>query len=139
MIPVFFVVLILKLYYNIKGDFMKTIRGAITIKNNSESEIRANTLILLEEILNSNQITASDVESVIFTATKDITKAYPAKFAREIGFENATLMCTQEMNVEGSLPFCIRVLMFVNNVDLSSPTHVYLKGAEKLRPDLKKL
>jgi monofunctional chorismate mutase len=118
---------------------MKTIRGAITIKNNSESEIRANTITLLDEILSVNHIAASDVESVIFTATKDITRAYPAKFAREIGFENATLMCMQEMNVEGSLPLCIRVLMFVNQLEMSSPTHVYLKGAEKLRPDLKKL
>ncbi|MBV1757232.1 MAG: chorismate mutase [Dethiosulfatibacter sp.] len=118
---------------------MKTIRGAITIKNNSETEIRTNTIILLEEILSVNNITASEVESIIFTATKDITRAYPAKFAREIGFENATLMCMQEMNVEGSLPLCIRVLMFINQSELTNPTHVYLKGAEKLRPDLKKL
>ncbi len=118
---------------------MKTIRGAITIKNNSETEIRTNTITLLDEILSVNNITASEVESIIFTATKDITRAYPAKFAREIGFENATLMCMQEMSVEGSLPLCIRVLMFINHPELTNPTHVYLKGAEKLRPDLKKL
>lgn len=117
---------------------MKTIRGAITIKNNSETEIRTNTIALLDEILSVNHISASDVESLIFTSTKDITRAYPAKFAREIGFENSTLMCVQEMYVEGSLPLCIRVLMFVNHSDLTSPIHVYLKGAEKLRPDLKK-
>lgn len=115
---------------------MKTIRGAITLDFNSAEDIRKNTIILLTEILNRNLINFEDVESIIFTSTKDITKAYPAKYAREMGFINSTLMCVQEMDVENSLTMCIRTLVFVNKEINNSPIHVYLKEAIKLRPDL---
>jgi chorismate mutase len=49
-------------------------------------------------------------------------------------------MCGHEMNVPGSLPRCIRVLLNWNTE--KSPReiqHVYIKEAVKLRPDLSKL
>jgi len=46
-------------------------------------------------------------------------------------------MCTHEMNVPGSLPLCIRVLMHVNTtVPQKDIQHVYLNDAVTLRPDL---
>ncbi len=115
---------------------MQTIRGAITIAANIKEHIRENTLMMLSEMLKSNDLCVNDVESIIFTATKDIDQAYPAKYAREIGFTNATLMCMQEMHVEGSLTLCIRALMFLRKPLDSPVNHVYLKGATALRPDL---
>jgi monofunctional chorismate mutase len=120
----------------LKVIFMKTIRGAITIEYNTEENIRINSMDLLKEIMDKNMLKHEDVESIIFTSTKDITKAYPAKFAREAGFTNSTLMCMQEMDVENSLQMCIRVLMFVNKHEFKYANHVYLKGAAVLRPDL---
>lgn len=46
-------------------------------------------------------------------------------------------MCTNEMEVPGSLRMCIRVLMHVNtDIPNDKIKHVYLKGAKVLRPDL---
>ncbi len=116
---------------------MRTIRGAITLSDNTELDIRTHTHLVLKEILNQNDLVADDIESLVFTATKDITKAYPAKYARELGFHKATLMCLQEMFVEDSLPMCLRVLVFIKPGRLTTDAvHVYLKGAAKLRPDL---
>ncbi len=115
------------------------IRGAITIEENTIEEIRINTIDMLEQILKENNITIDDCASLIFTATKDITKAYPAKFAREIGFINCSLMCIQEMYVENSLEMCIRVMVTINKEENDfKPKNIYLKEAERLRLDLKK-
>jgi chorismate mutase len=47
------------------------------------------------------------------------------------------MLCGHEMNVPGSLTGCIRVLMLVNTDKKSNElSHIYLRGAEKLRPDL---
>lgn len=113
------------------------IRGAVTIEENTAEEIRINTIDMLEQILKENNISVNDCVSLIFTATKDITKAYPAKFAREIGFVNCSLMCVQEMYVEDSLELCIRVMVTVNKEENDfKPKNIYLKEAKKLRPDL---
>jgi len=122
------------------GDKMRQycIRGAITIEENTIEEIRINTIDMLEQILKENNITIDDCASLIFTATNDITKAYPAKFAREIGFINCSLMCVQEMYVENSLELCIRVMVTINKEENDfKPKNIYLKESERLRPDLK--
>ncbi len=114
-----------------------SIRGAITIEENTIENIRTNTLYMLNQILSENNISVDDCISIIFTATKDITKVYPAKFARELGFANCSLMCVQEMYVENSLQMCIRVMLTINSEkDDFKAKHVYLKEAQKLRPDL---
>ena len=44
---------------------------------------------------------------------------------------------TQEVDVEGSLPMCIRVLLLVDiDVSQRDVVHIYLGEAKKLRPDL---
>jgi len=92
---------------------------------------------MLKQILKENGISVDDCVNLIFTATKDITRAYPAKFAREIGFVNCSLMCVQEMYVENSLEMCIRVMMTINKEENDfKVNHVYLKEAQRLRPDL---
>jgi len=93
---------------------------------------------MLSEIINRNKISQKDIVSVLFTATKDITKAYPAEAARELGITSAGLCCYQEMYVENSLPKCIRVLINVESeLQQSEMKHVYLRGAVNLRPDIK--
>ena len=117
--------------------YNRAIRGAITVDNNSENLIISTTKQLLEEMIEQNNIITQDIISIIFTATEDLDKAYPAVAARQIGIVNAGLLCMQEMKVDGSLKMCIRILLNVNtSKDQNVIKHVYLKGATKLRPDL---
>jgi chorismate mutase len=54
-----------------------------------------------------------------------------------MGWTTAPLLCLQEMEVANSLPRCIRVLLLWNTDRLATQVrHVYLRGAQSLRPDL---
>lgn len=117
---------------------MRGIRGATTIVENTKAEIEKATIELVNLMLEKNDMTADEVDAVIFTATKDVTAAYPAVYIRKIeGFDTVPLTCMQEMEVEGSLRLCIRVL-FLTSLDKpkSEIHHIYLKGAAGLRRDL---
>jgi chorismate mutase len=115
---------------------MISIRGAITVEEDSKTEIAESTKELLLAIIEKNQLAVEDFVSIYFTATKDLTKAYPAVSAREIGLVDCSLLCVQEMYVEGSLDKCIRVLIHVNSKSCQKDAkHVYLKRAKVLRPD----
>lgn len=117
---------------------MTTIRGAITIENNVAEEIIAATESLLQTIFDKNEIEIDNIVFIVFTATKDIDKAYPAVAARKMGVVDASLMCLQEMCVEGSLPMCIRVMVAINGGKPQKDVcHCYMKNAGVLRPDLK--
>ncbi len=113
------------------------VRGATTVAANDADQILAATRMLLERIVAVNSIRIDDIASVIFTATSDLDAVYPARAAREMGWQHTPLLCMQEMAVVGSLVRCIRVLLHWNT-DLASEQiqHVYLGEARKLRPDL---
>ena len=117
---------------------LRGIRGATTVKFNSEEDIRDAVIELINEILNKNSVNISDIACVDFTMTNDLDCVYPAKFAREInGFENVPLMCYQELNIKKSLEKCIRVRFLINTEKSQNEImHVYLKNAKNLRPDL---
>lgn len=113
------------------------IRGAITVDRNSENDIIKNTKELILKIEEANNIERKKVISIIFSATKDLNAAYPAKAARELGYIHSGLMCFNEMEVKDSLDKCIRVMMlYSGDTCQSNVRHVYLKNAKKLRPDL---
>ena len=117
---------------------MRGIRGAITIKNDTESEIVAAVRWMVTEMIRHNGVKPEDVGAVIFSATEDITAAFPAAGARQIpGFDSVPLFDTRQMAVEESLPLCIRALVLA---DTDKPQkairHVYLGEAALLRQDL---
>jgi chorismate mutase len=113
------------------------IRGATTVESNSASEILAATRELLDSILQANDVAPEDIASVVFTATRDLTAAFPAQAARDLGWQQVPLLDAQEIPVPGSLARCVRVLVHWNT-DRSQEQirHVYLRGATLLRPDL---
>lgn len=114
-----------------------SIRGAITVPSNSKNEIIEATKELLRKIEIENNLEKYKVINITFTATKDLTKVYPAVAARQLGYLNTALMCLQEMFVENSLKKCIRVnILYETEVDQSKAVHIYLRDAKKLRPDL---
>ncbi|MCP4509913.1 MAG: chorismate mutase, partial [Fuerstiella sp.] len=63
---------------------------------------------------------------------------FPAEAARHIGMKTVPLLCALEIPVEGSMQKCIRILLHVNSDRKPAEIeHVYLREAEKLRPDMK--
>jgi chorismate mutase len=87
-----------------------------------------------------NGIEAVDVASALFSTTVDLDAEFPALAARQLGWLEVPLLCTHELNVPGSLRLCVRVLVHWNTTKTQHDvTHVYLKEAVKLRPDLCKL
>ena len=116
---------------------MVAIRGAVFVDANTAEDIKKYTILMLNKIIEDNHLCYEEIISIIFSATNDLTKMYPAVAAREIGINNAALFCTQEMYVEGSATKCLRVLVHVEKqVSQQSVKHVYMNGAERLRPDL---
>lgn len=113
------------------------IRGAITIDEDTTSNVLEATTLLLQTIQLQNSFAVEDISSIIFTATCDIQSVYPAVAARTLGWNLAPLLCLQEMKVSGSLPFCIRVLITINSEKSQQEIkHIYLKEARVLREDL---
>ena len=112
----------------------KGIRGAISVSENTPEAIKEATLELLKEMVNSNNITITDISHVIFTLTPDLNAAFPAKFARlNLKWENVAMMCYHELDVPNSLPMCLRVLIVLNCDKSFIPKFVYLKNAASLR------
>jgi monofunctional chorismate mutase len=116
---------------------VRGIRGATTSPSNTSEDMLARTKELLGEIHKRNGFQPEDLASILFTTTPDLNAAFPATAAREMGWRDAAMLCTHEIDVSGSVPRCIRVLLLWNTD--RAPTeirHVYLHEAEALRPDL---
>ncbi|MFQ6058012.1 MAG: chorismate mutase [Anaerolineae bacterium] len=116
--------------------YCRGVRGATTVEHNTAEEIIAATKELLERIIAANGIEIEDVASVIFTTTPDLNAEFPTLAARALGWRDVALLCSHEMDVPGSLARCIRVLIHWNTEKSAAEIrHVYLKGAQALRPD----
>ena len=115
---------------------VRAIRGAIQVTGNHPEAIESGVKELLPAILEANSLTREDLISVILTCTPDLNAAFPAAFAREIGFGAIPLICAVEMDVPGSLPLVIRTMLHVELPAAQAISHVYLRGAAALRQDL---
>jgi chorismate mutase len=118
---------------------VRGVRGATTVDNDDPQQIRAAARELMEEILRRNAIVDfDDVISAVFTTTEDLVSTFPAEAARAMGMSQVPLLCAREIPVPGSMPLCIRILLHVNTNRLPREIeHVYLRNAQKLRPDLR--
>ena len=116
------------------------VRGATTADANSREAILHATRQLLALMIRQNGIESADVASIIFSSTSDLDAEFPALAARQLGWLDVPLLCTNEIDVPGSLEKCIRILIHWNTeVAQKQVHHVYLKGAVQLRPDLSDL
>ncbi len=116
---------------------MRGVRGATTVDRDDATEILAATQELLTEILRRNNATKDDVISAFFTVTADLHAEFPARAARELGWGDVPMLCGLEMDVPNAIQRCIRVLLHISLPGQKSDVrHVYLRGAEELRPDL---
>ncbi|GAA0116319.1 chorismate mutase [Clostridium senegalense] len=116
---------------------MLSIRGAITIEENTIEDIEKNSIELMKKIIEKNNLDLCKIKALIFSCTKDITKAYPGAFIRKkFKLNKVSIMHFNEMEVEGSLNMCIRVTV-ISDEDEREVHFVYLKNAEILRLDIK--
>jgi monofunctional chorismate mutase len=113
------------------------IRGATSVEEDDPRQIADATRELLGQIVERNSLEVEEIVSVFFTVTHDLKSAFPALAAREMGWVGVPLLCASEIPVEGSMPRCLRTLV---QVELRAPrlleTHVYLREAVALRPDV---
>ncbi len=110
------------------------IRGATTVTENTREAIFAATRELFNEIVQANDTEKEQVSAAFFTTTLDLNAAYPATAVREMGWDTTALMCSHEIDVPGSLPLCIRILLLVNTEKQPAElVNVYLNGAVNLR------
>ena len=113
---------------------MRGIRGATQVAENSVQAIQDAVVELCRELTRRNDLAPSDIVWAIFTVTHDLDADFPARAARLQGWNDVPMICSQEIPVPGSMPRVIRVLL---HVDSAGPRHhVYLRGAQGLRPDL---
>ena len=115
---------------------LRALRGAITVEENDADAILSATEELVREVIDRNEISPDDMVSCIFTCTEDLNAEFPAVAARNLGLSAVPLLCTRELDVPGSLPRVIRLMLHCY-VDPDTPArHVYLRDAVSLRRDL---
>jgi chorismate mutase len=114
------------------------VRGAISVEEDTLESITQATIELLKAILLANPgMSSQDLASAFFTMTDDLTTAYPALAARQLGWSEVPLLCAREINVPNGMPRVVRVLLHWNtDLPQADIRHVYLGRAAALRPDL---
>jgi len=115
---------------------LRALRGAITVDRNDPEAILDGTEELVRSVMERNRLDPDDLVSCIFTSTKDLNAEFPAVAARRLGLDAVPLLCASEIDVPGSLPRVIRVLLHCYSEDGAKPQHVYLREAVNLRRDL---
>jgi chorismate mutase len=115
----------------------RAIRGATSAAADTPAAILEATRELLLAIVTRNALAQDEIVSVIFTVTTDLSSAYPAQAARELGWNEVPLLCMTEIPVPHGPARCIRILMHVEFPTVRERVeHVYLHAARQLRPDL---
>ena len=116
---------------------VRGVRGAVQAAANSPEAIDSATRQLLMAMVEANRIAVEQIISIFFTTTVDLNAGYPAAAARQLGWSDVPLLGAQEVEVPGSIPRVIRVLM---HIDTGKPRaeihHSYLGSTVTLRPDL---
>lgn len=116
---------------------VRALRGATTLDEDTSEQMHIRVRALVATLFERNGLGPDDVISVFLTATPDLRSAFPATAARASGLDDVALLGAQELDVEGSLERCVRVMMHVETERPRAELHhVFLEGAVKLRPDL---
>ncbi len=116
---------------------LRGVRGAIVVEEDTAEAILSAASQLVQALLSANPtLRPEEIASCFFTVTPDLTAEFPAKAARQMGWQDVPLICAQEMPVPHGLKRCLRILIHWNT-DLSSSQveHVYLGQAAQLRPE----
>lgn len=116
---------------------VRALRGATTLDHDEREELILRTQELIHELFERNDLREDDLISIVFTATDDIHSAFPAEAAREAGITHVPLLCARELEVDGGIERCVRILVHAyTGREPRCLRHVYLHAARQLRTDL---
>jgi chorismate mutase len=116
---------------------VRALRGATTLDVDERHHLIERTQEVMAALFARNDLTEDDLISIVFTATADIHSAFPAEAAREAGFTHVPLMCARELEIDGGIPRCVRLLIHAyTDRPADELRHVYLHAARQLRTDL---
>jgi chorismate mutase len=116
---------------------VRAIRGATTLERDEREHLVARTQELIRALFERNDLAEDDLISIVFTATADVHSAYPAEAAREAGITHVPLLCARELEIDGGIERCVRLLIHAYTDRAARDLrHVYLHEARQLRTDL---
>lgn len=116
---------------------VRAIRGATQLEEDVRDHMLERVAEMVTDVMEANDLEVDDFISVIFTATSDLVSEFPAYAARRLGFGEVPLLCARELEIDGSMPRCVRMMAHVEtDLPRADITHVYLHGAAALRSDL---
>lgn len=116
---------------------VRALRGATTLDRDEREHLLDRTQELIAAMLERNGLSEDDLVSIVFTATDDISSAYPAEAARLAGITHVPLLCARELDIEGGIERCIRLLVHAySERSVRDLRHPYLHTARQLRTDL---
>ncbi|MGN1116139.1 MAG: chorismate mutase, partial [Candidatus Ornithomonoglobus sp.] len=116
---------------------VRAIRGATTAEKNTKECITRASIEMIDKIIKKNNLDTRDMIDILFTVTPDITAMFPAAAVRKMGITEVPLLDMAAPDVDGALEMCIRVIVHINtDLGNNEMKHVYLNGAQKLRPDI---
>jgi chorismate mutase len=114
------------------------VRGAVQVEANEREPILAGTEELMRDLMERNDLAASEMVSCLFTTTNDLNAEFPAVAARSVdGLDSVPLLCAREIPVPGAMPRVIRVMVHYRAAPDHSPSHTYLGATQDLRDDLR--
>ena len=90
----------------------------------------------MRTVMERNGLAPEEMVSCIFTCTGDLDAEFPAVAARNLGLSGVPLLCAREIDVPGSLPRVIRLMLHCYADPEMAAQHVYLREAAALRRDL---
>ncbi len=112
------------------------IRGAVCIPYDNPKDIDSGVKDLMERIYSENKISEEDVAFVLFSQTDDLRSRNAAGSFRLTDIAGMTpLFCVTEAGISVALKNVIRALVLVGHEEVNPVRHVYINGAEVLRPD----
>lgn len=119
------------------GQRVRALRGATTLDVDERDHLIERTQEMIHLLFERNELVEDDLVSLVFTATGDISSAFPAEAAREAGITHVPLLCARELEIDQAIERCIRVLAHVyTDRTPAELRHVYLHDARQLRTDL---
>jgi len=116
---------------------VRALRGATTLEQDERDHLIARTQELIQAVFDRNDLVEDDLISIVFTATDDVHSAFPAEAAREAGITHVPLLCARELEIDGGIRRCVRILVHAyTSRSATELRHVYLHEARQLRTDL---
>ncbi|MDR2521206.1 MAG: chorismate mutase [Spirochaetaceae bacterium] len=111
------------------------LRGAVCAANTAE-DIQTQTAALYRALLSANRLDERDIVSLVFSVTAGLDAKNPCAALRERGLaQEAALFAVQEAECRGMPRGLLRALVHCYLDETARPAHVYMNGAEALRPD----